>query len=118
MCAGIDFRSAGWEYGGDCGKIPTAIEIFLDGSGDEETIYAVNDAVRADDGVGEDDGSEIDLVGARFRGGEMDFVSGEGAVSGEGEGGGNSSGDEVEEEERLEGFQVAWFEKESLEIGI
>jgi len=57
---GIDLRRALREDGGDGGEVAAAVEVLLDGSGDYETLDAVDDSVGADDVVGAEDLGGVD----------------------------------------------------------
>lgn len=58
--AGIDLRSALREDGGDGGEVAAAVEVLLDGSGDYETLDAVDNSVGADNVVGAEDLGGVD----------------------------------------------------------
>eukprot|EP00268_Persea_americana_P016984 TRINITY_DN180_c0_g1_i2.p1 TRINITY_DN180_c0_g1~~TRINITY_DN180_c0_g1_i2.p1 ORF type:complete len:517 (+),score=37.53 TRINITY_DN180_c0_g1_i2:366-1916(+) len=118
----IHLRRALGQHGGDRDQAPAPVEILLYGSGDEQPLNAVDDAVRADDGVGVDDGGEIDLLLGIFgeetdliiREGLMDLVTARtGPLIGP-----DLGGEDVEHEEGLEGFEVSRLEEKALELGV
>jgi len=72
--AGIDLRRALREDGGDGGEVSAAVEVLLDGSGNYETLDAVDDAVGTDDVVGAEDLGGVDGHLTGGLGGEMQVV--------------------------------------------
>lgn len=83
VCAWIDLWCSLREHGRDGGEVAAAVEVFLDGSGDDEAFDAVDDAVGAEDVVFAEDGSGVDgfLAGGRVRGQMQMVVVGESAVA-------------------------------------
>lgn len=120
MGSGIDLRGGFGEDGGDGGEAPAAVEVLLDGAGDEEAVDAVDDAVGAGDRVGMDEGGQIcapELAVAA----EMELVGGVNGAAAEGGGpggGGDAGREDVREEKGLEGAEVAGLEEEAAEFWV
>ena len=121
VSTGIDLRRSLGKDGGDGGEVAAAVEVLLYGSGDDETLDAVDDAVGAEGVVGAEDLGGVDGSMAGGLGGQMQAVIGESAVA-EVVGGpvvrGDSRRENVRHQERLKRPKIARLEKESLKFRV
>lgn len=111
----IHLRHALREDDRDSNKVTTTVEILLDGLRDNEALDTMDDAVDTKYLNGVDD------YLARGLRGQMQVVVGESAVEEVGGGPvvrGDSRGENVRHQERLEGPEIARLEQETLEFRV